>query len=246
MSSLPTVPLARRSLHEQAAEAVREMIVSGQLGDGERLVEAELCARLGISRTPLREAMRLLEAEGLVMLSPHRGASVAVLTAEETGDLFQLLAELEGFAVRLALPRLSDPAMDRLRRTHERMLRLWHAGRPRECFEADQSIHLQLIEASGSAVLAATRDGLMLRARRGRYRAFFNEERWREAMGEHDALMDAITRRASEAEELMRQHVLNTGRTLCRALLEGDPGDASNQNDPISMKAGIMKGRETT
>lgn len=212
----------RRALHEQAADAIREMIMSGELADGARLIEADLSARFSISRTPLREALRQLEAEGLVVLHPHRGASVAVMTAAETADLFQVLAELEGLAVRLAVPRIDDVAMRALQRLHDRMIRHKAEDRRRECFEVDQAIHQRLIDIAGNAALASVRVLLMHRARRGRYRAFFTQERWDEAMEEHAALIAAIAARDAEgADALMREHVLHTGQTLCRAMTEG-------------------------
>ena len=99
--------IRRRPLHDEAAERLRDMIVEGHLAAGERVNEADLCAQLGISRTPLREALKVLAAEGLVDLLPRRGARIARLGAREVGELFEVLGGLERTAAELAAARVT-------------------------------------------------------------------------------------------------------------------------------------------
>lgn len=221
MSVLDKRPIRKTSLHEVAASELRELIIGGQLEAGARLVEAQLCEMLGISRTPLREAMRLLEIEGLVTLLPNRGARVSVMTKSEISDLFEVVSDLERLAVCLAVERMNDRDRKQLLRWHNKMLRLHRDGRRRECFQTDYDIHNFLVEKSGNAILVSTHATLMVRARRGRYLALFSQERWDESMAEHQNFMDAIVRGdADSAGELLHQHVTKTGTVLGRLLTE--------------------------
>ena len=120
----------RRALHDgapltrnasvAATELIRQAIVDGRLEPGRRLKEEELARELGISRTPVREALLMLQAEGLVDAAPNRGATVRSHAAEDLDDLYQLRALLEGYATRRAATRLSDEAIDGLRESCER------------------------------------------------------------------------------------------------------------------------------
>lgn len=212
-------PIRRRTLFDEAVAGLRELILSGRLAPGERLVEAELCESFAISRTPLRQALKLLETEGLVTLHRNRGAYVCVMTAQEVAELFEVVSDLERLAVRLAVERMSDADLERLEKRHERMMRHYRAGKRRPCFDADYAIHNYIVEKSGNSLLVSTHATLMARARRERYRALFSQERWDEAMSEHEAFMAAILARDSEeAGRLMYEHVMRTGRVLQREI----------------------------
>lgn len=218
--SSPTPSRIRRSsLHAEIVEVLRESIIGGQLAAGERLIEVELCARLGVSRTPLREAFKILETEGLVTLQPNRGAFVSRLSAHEVTELFEVVANIERVAVELAIERLDDRGFKKLMRLHERMMRHYHAGRRRECFQADFDAHNAIVALSGNSLLVATHEGLMVRARRSRYLALFSQHRWDQSMQEHEAIMAELKKRnAARASELMRKHVLETGQVICQLL----------------------------
>ena len=122
--------ISRKPLYAEVVEGIREMIIGGRLTPGARLVESELCEMFGISRTPFREALKLLESEGLVVLKPNRGATVSVMTEQEITDLFELVASLERSAVELAVQRMDDKALAKLRKQHDRMMKL-HAAHKR-------------------------------------------------------------------------------------------------------------------
>lgn len=207
--------ISRTPLHAEVVKALREMILGGTLAPGARLVESELCSAFGLSRTPFREALKLLESEGLVVLKPNRGASVSVMTEREVADLFEVVANLERTAVELTVQRADEKGLRKLRRRHDRMMKLHAARKRRECFQADYEIHQLIVALTGNAVLMNTHAGLMSRTRRGRYLALSLQSRWDESMQEHEAFMSAIERRDSHlAGQLMREHVLHTGRVV--------------------------------
>ncbi|MGR3401557.1 GntR family transcriptional regulator [Paracoccus sp. (in: a-proteobacteria)] len=225
---LPTArrPLKRRSLHAEAVETLREMIIGGQLAPGARLVEAELCEMFTISRTPLREALRVLEVEGLVTFYPNRGAVVSIISAEEVLQQFEVIANLERIALELAIERMTKADLGRLNRMHDRMIHLYEAGQRRDCFQKDYDMHNRIVALSGNRVLQEMHAGLMARSRRVRYFALHSTSRWNEAMAEHDAFMRAINDRdVARASILMRDHVLKTGFLVGEFVR--DKGDAS-------------------
>lgn len=221
----------RASLHADMVEILRELIIGGELAPGDRLREAELCARFGVSRTPLREALKILETEGLVTLQPNRGASVSRISAHEVTELFEVISNLERIAVELAIARMNERAFKKLLRMHERMMRHYAAGRRRACFQVDFDTHNAIVAMSGNSLLVATHEGLMLRARRGRYMALFSQRRWDQSMQEHEQIIAAIAdREAPTASELMRRHVLETGKVICQQLeAEALGGEGSPQ-----------------
>ena len=221
MTALDKRPIHKKSLHELAVSELRELIIGGQLEPGARLVEAQLCEIFNISRTPLREAVKLLEVEGLVTLLPNSGAHVSVMTEGEIADLFEVVSDLERLAVELAVKRMSERDLRQLQRWHDKMLRLYRDRRRRECFQTDFDIHNFLVEKSGNKILATNHAQLMVRARRGRYLALFSQDRWDEAMTEHEQFMAEIVRRDKDAAgKLMHQHVTKTGTVLRQLVAE--------------------------
>ena len=101
-------PIARRPLHEELAEHLRQLIIECALEPGSKISEKNLCAQFAVSRTPLREALKLLSTEGLVQLTPHRGASVTELTTEELEHIFPVMGALEALAGELACQHVTD------------------------------------------------------------------------------------------------------------------------------------------
>ena len=121
MNALLIHPIRKRPLHLDAAHELREAIIGGQLQPGARLVEAELCDAFGISRTPLREAIKLLEAENLLRVLPSRGVYVTVINESDVTDLFEVVSELERLAATLAVQRMTIADRATLRRMHDRI-----------------------------------------------------------------------------------------------------------------------------
>jgi DNA-binding GntR family transcriptional regulator len=120
--------IVRRSLHDEITNQLRDMIVEGDLKPGQKIPEPELCGRFGVSRTPLREALKVLAAEGIVQLLPNRGAVVAKITHEEIEQIFPIMGVLEALAGELACERITEEDLEKLRRLHKTMIGHYRRG----------------------------------------------------------------------------------------------------------------------
>ena len=199
---------APRLLHEDVAERLRELIMHGELAPGAKLNERVLCEQLGISRTPLREAFKSLASEGLVELLPNRGAIVAPLDPARLQQIFAVLEALEGLAGELACRNASERQLREIRALHFEML-AHHARHELDAyFRCNQEIHIRIVEASGNEPLAQIYRSLNANARRARYMANLSQERWDQAVAEHNEILDALTARdAARLQRLLREHL---------------------------------------
>jgi DNA-binding GntR family transcriptional regulator len=222
ISDGPDRRIRRRPLHAEVTDRLRDMIVEGQLPAGGRINEAAVAEALGVSRTPLREALKVLASEGLVELLPSRGARVARITGVEIGQLFEVISGLERHAAELATRRMTKHDLDKLQGLHRRMERHHAARRRHDYFRLNHEIHNLIVALAGNAILESTHAKLMAKARRGRYLAILSEQRWDEAMAEHQELMAAIAAGdAARAGEVMLRHVRRTGEVVSAALDTG-------------------------
>ncbi|MDX1267358.1 MAG: GntR family transcriptional regulator [Oceanisphaera sp.] len=211
--------LRRRSLHEEVADCVRTMIIEGELKEGQRIHEPELCQQLDISRTPLREALKVLHSEGLVTIEPNRGAWVATITPEEIREHFEIISSLERRAAELTAVKVSESDLARLSKLQDKLERHYQARERNEYFETNQHIHRLIIELAGNDTLTQLHHQLMNRVSRGRYLAIGMQHRWEESVDEHRALLDALRDRNAElAGRILAEHVLHTGGTLAKEL----------------------------
>jgi DNA-binding GntR family transcriptional regulator len=208
------IPFAR-----QVANTLRDMIIRGEMPPGGRIIERALCERIKVSRTPLREALKLLEVEGLIEISQNRGARIMSFTQTEAQNLFEVIAGLESLAAELAVTRIGATDLAALDDMHGRMCAHYERREKDPYFELNSAIHDTIVRVSGNPVLVATHANLMLRARRGRYMAILDPCRWQESVEEHQALMDAFHARDPEQARLVwRRHLLRTGETVCGVL----------------------------
>ena len=198
----------RRPLHEETVDRLRDLIVQGELAPGSRLNERVLTARLGVSRTPLREAIKLLATEGLVDLLPNRGAIVAPIDPARIAQTLAVMGALESLAGELVCAQASDQSLAEIRALHFEMLAM-HARRDLDgYFRYNQAIHLKIVEASGNAALAQTYRQLNANVRRVRYMANLSPERWDAAVQEHEAILAALNARdAARLKRLLREHL---------------------------------------
>jgi DNA-binding GntR family transcriptional regulator len=211
--------LSRVNIHERAVARLRSLIVCGELAPEAVLVEAELCEMLGISRTPLREALKLLAAQGLVELRQNRSARVAPMRSEEIDDLFQAISGIERVAAELAAERMVAADLARLRTMQDEMERHYAAGELAAYFALNQAIHSAIVAAARNSTLRETHEWLLARAERARYVALASKRRWDESVDEHRAILAAFDARDAEAAgRLLGTHVLNTGREVIKAL----------------------------
>ncbi len=203
-------PRQRRPLHEEAADRLRDMIVEGELAPGERIREQAVCDRLGLSRTPLREAMKVLAAEGLVTLQPNRGATVSDPSPADVADTFKVIGALEALAGELACERVKENDIAEIRVLHYQMALHQTRGELREYFRLNQRIHERLVELSGNRVLIEAHRQLGGRIRRQRFVANRSGARWEQAMREHEQMLEALAARdGRRLAEVLRLHLDN-------------------------------------
>lgn len=182
----------RRPLHEEVAERLRELITEGRLSPGARLNERVLCEQIGVSRTPLREAFKVLAAERLVELSPNRGASVVALSRGDVEQLFELMGALEALSGELAAARRTQGEVDEIRALHFEMLAA-HARRDLPAYYAlNRRIHRAINRCARNAVLTETYESINSRIQNLRFRSNFNREKWDAAVREHERMLDAL------------------------------------------------------
>ncbi len=215
---------------QQVADRLRDLIVRGDLPPGGRIIERAVCEQLSVSRTPLREALKLLEAEGLVEISQNKGARIMSFTPTEANNLFEVIAGLESMAAELAVARLSASDFAKLEELHECMCGHYERREKDTYFALNSAIHDTIVKASANPVLIATHGNLMLRARRGRYMAITDPFRWEKSVGEHAAVMNSFRAKDPEKARIVwKRHLLRTGETVCGVLtgqIIGDPVEA--------------------
>ncbi|WP_167620223.1 GntR family transcriptional regulator [Paracoccus ravus] len=200
---------------EDIARGLRDRIIRGELVAGQRLVERDIAEWYAISRTPIREAIKILAAEGLVVLRPNRGAEIASFDRETASNLFKVIAELEALAAREFAERMTSSQFNELESRHDLMLRHFQRRELESYFFVNSSIHDLIIRECGNPILCEAHERLMMRARLGRHMALLDEARWREAVDEHEQLMTALRRHDSAAAAgIWRRHLLNSGRAL--------------------------------
>lgn len=206
----PTSLLARPALAVELASLLKRMIVDGELAMGERVPEKALTERFGVSRTPLREALKVLAAEGFVDLVPNRGARVSQLSRTELEDGFPVLASLEGLAGELACARATDAEIAEIAALTHTMREHYDAEALEDYFRLNQAIHVAIMDAARSPTLAQTHSALAQRLRAARYAANISRERWTLAMNEHeDILAHLEARDAAKLGQALRQHIEN-------------------------------------
>jgi len=215
--------LSPRLLHEDATERLREMIVQGELAPGAKLVERVLCERLGVSRTPLREAIKRLASEGLVALQPNRGAIVTPLTLEQVRETFEVMGALEALAGRLACRNATDGSLAEIRALHFEMLACHARGDLTGYFRCNQAIHFAIVAAAGNATLLATYRHLNAHVLRARYLANLSRERWDRAVAEHEAMLGALVARDGERlQRLLSEHLGAKMMAVLTAMQSGE------------------------
>lgn len=212
-------PISRRPLHEEAVDRLRDQIVQGRLEPRARLNERELCEQLGISRTPLREAIKLLATEGLVQLLPNRGAVVSAVDPQRIAETLTVMGALEALAGELVCGHAPEAELERIRALHERMVTMHAKGDLAGYFRHNQMIHLAIVEASGNAVLANTYRQLNANVKRARYMANLSRERWDAAVAEHERIMQALEARdAQRLRKLLADHLAQKLAQVLRSL----------------------------
>lgn len=203
--------------HGQSAyRRLLDEIRRGELLPGARLRENELAERLGISRTPVREAIRQLESDGLVAHLPRQGATVRTLDYPEIMELYEMRAVLEGTAARLAARGASEVEIAELRALNDELAK---AGHGREAYELNRQFHLTLLDAAKNRFLVKATDALQKTMFILGTSTLIEPERARQAVAEHKAILDALEKRDdTKAENLMRTHIEAAQSARLRAI----------------------------
>jgi DNA-binding GntR family transcriptional regulator len=206
----PSRLIERVPLHEEVTNRLRDMIVSLRLRPGERIQELEVAQLLGVSRTPVREAIKVLTAEGLVELLPLRGAIVKAFSAKDARDMLEVIALVETYAGERACQ--ADPArIDAILQMHQEMKVLFEARERLAYFALNQRIHEALIALADNDTLSMTHATLSKRMRSLRYSGNSTPENWNAAMAEHEQMMTALAARDGQAlSRIMGEHIRNT------------------------------------
>lgn len=188
------------SLHEEILPRLRDLMSEGDLAPGSRVPERELCDLLQVSRTPLREALKVLSAEGLVELLPNRGARVRELSEREIRELFEVVAGLEFLTGQLACEAITDGEIVAIELLHYDMYTHYVRNELVPYFHLNERIHDAIVDAARNTVLRSAYATYNARIKRVRYAANLDRDRWSVAMREHEAMLDALRRR--EGQEL--------------------------------------------
>ncbi|UYN93581.1 MAG: GntR family transcriptional regulator [Enhydrobacter sp.] len=203
-----TLAISRTTLPEAAAERLRTLIIEGVLAPGARLNERELSERLGVSRTPLREAFRMLAAEGLLAQLPNRGVQVVALSREDVRHAFEVMASLEGLAGELAAGRVTDRDIVDLR-TLQADMEVAHERRDLPTYYGiNRAIHDRINAIAGNPVLTQSYRTLNARLHALRFRSNLNCRKWDKAVAEHRSMVAALAARDSDRlRDLLVKHL---------------------------------------
>jgi DNA-binding GntR family transcriptional regulator len=205
----PTPRAVKSTKPAAVAESIREMIIEDVLPPGAPIRERALAEQLAVSRTPLREALKMLAAEGLVEIAPRRGAVVAAPSSREIRELLQLLGVIEALAGELACLTATATDIKEMRALHYEMLAAYTRGDRLGYFRRNQDIHRALVACTHNDTLIAYHAIINARVYRARYICNLRTQRWESAIREHAAILDALEAKDRTAiGELLKTHVI--------------------------------------
>jgi DNA-binding GntR family transcriptional regulator len=192
---IATQTIMRKSLHQELVDRLQLLIINGDLVPGTKVPEKDLCAQFGVSRTPLREALKVLASDGLMRLEPNRGAWVTRVTVSEVEEVFPVLGALEALSGELACKNISDAEIDAVRAIHDQMIQSYENRDLDAYFSLNQKIHRAILLAAQNDTLTISCQALSLRMQRARYLANMSEGRWYTAVQEHEKIMKFLAAR---------------------------------------------------
>lgn len=211
------LPITRQTVTHQATEALRERILRGVYADDTPLRQDALAAELGVSRIPIREALRQLEAEGLVVFNPHRGAVVSSLSVDEIEELFELRAQIESDLVHRAVVRTKSDQIARAKEILKAYEAAFRAGEVAEWGKLNWEFHSTLYAPADRPFTMAIIQRLHQQSDRYMRMQLVLTHGESRAIDEHRAILAAVTAHdVKKASSLMRQHILGAGRKLVR------------------------------
>ena len=206
MADIISIP--RPALHQEVATRLRQRIVEGLIAPGSKLNERELAEQLNVSRTPLREAIRALAAEGLVELLPNRGAVATQLSAQDVADTFEVIAGIEGQSGELAAQRITDTELAEIRALHYEMLAAFTRRDLSTYYRLNAQIHTRINAAARNPVLTRTWATVNARLQALRFRSNFDEAKWQRAVDEHERMVTLLAAHDGDGlRRLLVQHL---------------------------------------
>ena len=223
------IEISRLALHDQVAARLRTMLIEGHIAPGAKLNERELCEQLRVSRTPLREAIKLLAAEGLVDLLPNRGAVAVKLTEADVANTFELLSMLEAMSGELAAQRITDEELAELRALNYEMMACFARRDLSGYYRINARIHSAINDAAKNPVLTSTYRSINARVQSLRFRTNQDEGKWGAAVAEHGRMIDALAARDPAAmRQVLIEHLNRKRDTVLELLRAGEIYPRSN------------------
>lgn len=218
-----------KPLRDLVFEALREAIITGELKSGERLMEVQLAEEMGVSRTPVREAIRKLELEGLVAMVPRKGAYVSGMSLKDAIDVFEIRESLEGLAAGLAAERITEEELINLKKVFDDMGSAVVRNDLKTLIKKDAEFHQIMFTASRNERLAQTINTLREHIERFRAQSFSNPARVSTFLTEHKKIYDAlISRNAEKSEALARDHIRRSENNVVNILRKREAGKGVN------------------
>ena len=199
-----------QNLHEATFQTLKSLLVEGKIAPGSKLNERELAESLNVSRTPIREAIRRLAADGLVELIANRGAIAVQLSIEDVIHTFDVIAELEGYSGELAAQNISDQALTELEALQYEMMASYARRDLSSYYRLNLNIHRAINQAANNPVLSQLFTQVNARIEALRFRSNQDGVKWEKAVGEHQEMLEALKARDSaRMRKVMIQHVMN-------------------------------------
>ncbi|MBW2338698.1 MAG: GntR family transcriptional regulator [Deltaproteobacteria bacterium] len=207
--------IQKKTLHQEIANNLREMIMSGELQEGDKIKENELCIVMEISKTPLREALRVLSAEGLIRLIPNRGSYVTTPTFEEIKEMFDVMSVLEGVCARTAAEKMSSGDFKKLEDIHHQLEKNFRLKDQKQYIHHNNLYHAFVQELAGNKTLNQIVNGLRQKILLYRFKSLNLSGRFKQSIQEHRDLLEAFRNRdAEKAELLMTSHMKKQSEAL--------------------------------
>jgi DNA-binding GntR family transcriptional regulator len=222
--------IERPVLHDQVARRLRQMLVEGRIAPGAKLNERTLCEELRVSRTPLREAIKMLAAEGLVELVPNRGSVAVQLSVAAVRDTFEVMAGLEALSGQLAAERITEAELAEIKALHFEMMAAYTRRDLSGYYQLNAAIHLRMNLAAKNPVLTSTYNQVNARLQALRFRSNQDGEKWHRAVQEHEAMIRALeTRDSAGLSRVLLDHLNNKRDVVMEQLRAAQAASAASQ-----------------
>jgi len=237
--------MPKEFVHNDLLDNLREVFVRGEVPPGHKVPEAQLCQRFGVSRTPLREALKVLAAEGQVELLPNRGARVHELSLEEVDGLFAVAGALEALAGEQACERIAQEELDVLAGLHAHMKDAFERREMAPYYALNRQIHEAIVGATRNPVLVAQYGILNARIRRVRFASPMTDEIWSRAMAEHEGMMNALQRRDSAAMAgILKTHLKHKSQAILQGMREAAVPEPPRRRGARATAASALPARQ--